>query len=93
MLLRPDIDASRAVAIARDAQPRYAAEQVLRAELGTFASLGDPHAAVTPPAPDPAAAVWRITLGWQLGPLTGQGVDVVVDASSGRVLQVVEWIS
>jgi hypothetical protein len=87
------IDRDRAIAIARAARRDAASEGVLRAQLGTFAELADPYAEVNPPIPGPKAVVWRVTLGWQQDPITGQGVDVLVDATTGRVLQIVDWIS
>ncbi len=87
------IDRAEAIAIARAARPDYAREEVLDVRLGAFAAIGDGFAPVAGPIPAPDAPVWRIDLGWLLGPLDGQGVFVVIDAADGHVIQVVDWIA
>ena len=89
----PLISRERATAIARAARPAYAKDQVFAAQLGTFADLGNAHAETASPTPAPTALVWLVNIGWQLGPLNGQGAIVLIDAQDGRVIQAFEWIS
>jgi len=88
------ISRDRAIALAREALPRRAADSVLEAELGPFSELGTPEAPVRrSPAPAPEHLVWRINLGTVRGPLNADGSYVVIDATDGMVLQTIDWIS
>jgi len=87
------ITRERATAIARAARPAYAHDKVFAAQLGTFAELGDAYAQTAAPTPAPSALVWLVKIGWQDGPLDGQGALVLIDAVDGHVVQSSDWIS
>ncbi len=89
----PVMSREQAIAAAKAAEPDWADEQVLDARLGTWAELREQSGPVEGPQPEPDDAMWIVNLGWQLGPLNGQGVLLVLDARSGRVIQRLEWIS
>ncbi len=90
---RTPIDREQATAIASAARPDYAKERVLDVRLGAFAQLGVMGPAVKGPVPAPDDQVWLVSLGCILGPLDGQGVLVIIDATDGRVILAVDWIS
>lgn len=91
---RAGISRDEAISIARAAVPRRSSDGVLQAIVGTFADLGDPYApSLVSPAPGPEKDVWLVNLGFIRGPLDGQGTDVIIDASDGRVLQMFDWVS
>ena len=89
----PVLTRDEAVAAARAAEPAWAAEDVMAAELGTWADLGEPAAPVEGAVPAGTDPVWRVTLGWRLGPLNGQGVMLLIDGTDGHVIQRMTWIS
>jgi hypothetical protein len=83
-----------AIAIARAAVPRYATADTLTVEMGRLADLL-PSVVVQhlSPPPTPDTLVWKITLGEQPSPTGGQGTDVYIDSSDGRVLLTSDWAS
>jgi len=88
------ITRDRAIAIARQAATRWATASVLQADKGPFGELGFSRAPVlVSPAPSPEHLVWLINLGVVRGPLDADGTDVIIDATDGGVLQLVDWIS
>jgi len=88
------ITKDRAIAIARRAATRWATASVLQADKGPFGELGFSRAPVLVlPAPSPEHLVWLINLGVVRGPLNADGTDVIIDATDGSVLQLVDWIS
>jgi hypothetical protein len=90
------ISQETAVSIARaQPSPRLAPDDdVLDVRLGTFAELGSDYVApgATPPA-EPGRCVWFVSLGHVSGPLTGSGMDFVIDCLTGVVLQAYDWIT
>lgn len=88
------ITREEAIAVAREAAPRYATADVLSAEVGRF---GDLVSAFTvqhfSPVPTSDRLVWKVTLGEQPSPTGGQGTDVVIDFWDGRVILATEWVS
>jgi len=88
------ITREQAIAVAREAAPRYATANVLSAEVGAF---GDLVSAFTvqhvSPVPTSDRLVWKVTLGEQPSPTGGQGADVIIDFWDGRVILATEWIS
>ena len=91
---RAEITRDQAIAIARAAAPKRASDGVLQAIHGTFADLGNPDARIlVSPARDATHEVWLVNVGIVRGGLDGEGTDVIIDASDGRVLQVFDWVS
>jgi len=90
---RPVISRDEAIAAAKRAEPDWADQQVLAAKLGTWADFAEPHGSIEGRRPDATDPVWVVNLGWQLGPLNGQGVTLVLDARDGHVIQRSHWIS
>ncbi len=91
---RAGITRDQAIEIARTAAPKRSSDDVLQAIVGTFGDLGNPDAQIlVSPAPGPAQDVWLVKLGVVRGPLDGEGTDVIIDASDGRVLQMFDWVS
>jgi hypothetical protein len=89
-----EVTREQAIAIARQAVPRWAAASVLQADQGRWADFGDPYAPLlVSPTPSPERLVWLINLGVVNGPLDAAGTDVVIDAADGSVVQIVDWIS
>lgn len=88
------ITRDRAIAVAREAAPRYATLSVLGAELGRF---GDVVSAFTAehfsPVPTPDRLFWKVTLGEQPSPTGGQGTDVIIDFWEGGVILATDWVS
>lgn len=91
--IRPVMSREQAIAAAKAAEPDWANEGVLGAKLGTWAQFSDSFGPIEGPPPDPDELVWMVNLGWQHGPLNGQGVMVILDARDGRVLSRGSWIS
>jgi hypothetical protein len=88
------ITRDRAIAIAREASPRYATADVLRAEMGPFGDLVSAFTAQHfSPVPTSDRLVWKVTLGEQPSPTGGQGTDVIIDFWDGRVILATEWFS
>lgn len=88
------ISREQAIAAARVAAPRYAADDVLRAEIGRFGDLVSAFTAEQfSPVPAPDRLVWKITLGSQPSPTGGQGTDVIIDFLEGRFILATEWVS
>lgn len=93
--LRPPMSEARAVEIARGAVPeRLRDEPVLEVRKVRYGELGDAFGPVPGDVPpDRDRWVYLVNLGSDPGPLMGQGVFVILDASSGEVIHVTEWIS
>jgi hypothetical protein len=90
---RPVMTREQAIAAAQLAEPTWADDTVIAAELGVWKDLTMQGAPVEGPQPDPVDAVWLVNLGWQIGPMNGQGVILVLDARDGHVIQRGRWIS
>ncbi len=90
---RPVMTRDQAIAAARAAEPGWADEDVQAAQLGTWKELQEVGAPIEGPPPAPTDEVWLVNLGWQLGPMNGQGVLLILDARDGHVIQRAEWIS
>lgn len=82
-----------AIALARKATTRFANEGVLDAQVSTWGELDRWTPPDAPPTPAPGTRIWVVNLGYQSGPLMGQGVIVALDYFDGRVLNATEWIS
>jgi hypothetical protein len=84
------------VSIAR-AQPSPKADpddDVLDVRRGTFGELGSDYVAPgATPAAEPGRCVWFVSLGHVSGPLMGQGMNFVIDCSSGAVIQAYGWVA
>ena len=93
--LRPPISDDRAVEIARDAVPERLRDEpvieVRKVRYGEVASEFAPVLSDVPPKAD--RWVYWIDLGSNPGPLMGQGVFVILDAMTGEVIHVTEWVS
>ena len=82
-----------AIALAREAAGRFANDDVLEARVGTWGALDPWTPRNAPPTPTPDTRIWIINIGYNPGPLMGQGIVVVLDYFDGRVLNATEWIS
>jgi hypothetical protein len=88
------ITRDEAIEIARAHAEQFADGDVLEAQLGTFADLGsDGDFGNAPPVPAPNEPVWRVTLGYDHGPLNAAGEVFVILASDGRLVQQYSWIA
>ena len=85
----------QAIAIARqvsDAPPDWG---ILLVEAGWQSEITYP-APPTPMSTPPATGsgyVWWVNIGWDDGPLDGQGVTVILDYFDGHVISKYTWIS
>ena len=69
-------------------------EDVLEAEIGTWASLRDDgDFGNVPPVPAASDLVWRVTLGYDDGPLDAAGEVLILDATDGRLVWHSFWIA
>jgi len=69
---------------------------MVAASLGSTSVISRPRRPARPPeGPEPRAddAAWIVSLGWQLGPLDGQGAYLVLDPGDGHVVQRSHWIT
>ena len=82
-----------AVALARKAAGRFANDDVLEARVGTWGELDRWTPPSAPPTPAPDTRIWIVNIGYNPGPLMGQGTIVVLDYFDGHVLNATEWIS
>jgi hypothetical protein len=88
------ITRDEAIEIARAHAEQFPTGDVLEAQLGTFAELGGDGAfGNIPPVPAPNEPVWRVTLGYDHGPLDAAGEVFVILASDGRLVQQYSWIA
>jgi hypothetical protein len=88
------ITREQAIAVAREAVPRYATADVLSAEVGRFGDLVSAFTAEHfSPVPTSDRLVWKVTLGEQPSPTGGQGTDVIIDFWDGRVILASDWVS
>jgi hypothetical protein len=84
----------QAIALARSvADPNYAADEVLQAEVMPFGQLDLYAGPDTTPRPGPDRLVWFISLGHISGPQMGAGVNVVIDVLDGTVIANYGWIT
>lgn len=85
----------RAVEIARDAVPeRLRDEAVIEIRRVRYGEVAIEFAPVLSDAPPTADRwVYWINLGSNPGPLMGQGVSVILDAVTGEVIHISEWVS
>src|SRR3954462_12910967 len=87
------ISRDEAIAIARKNADQMSAEGVLQAEIGTWASLRDDGKfGEVPPVPS-SDLVWRVTLGYDHGPLDAAGEVLILDATDGRLVWHSFWIA
>jgi hypothetical protein len=88
------ITREQAIANARTNADQMSDEGVLEAELGTWASLRDDgDFGDVPPLPEASDLVWRITLGYNDGPLDAAGEVLILDATDGRLVWHSFWIA
>jgi hypothetical protein len=93
--LRPPISEAHAIEIARDAVPeRLRDETVIDIRKVRYGEVTNEFAPVLSDAPPTADRwVYWINLGSNPGPLMGQGVFVILDAVTGEVIHISEWVS
>jgi hypothetical protein len=90
---RGELARDEAIAIAKDAIDRIdARHEVLAARLETWGDRPARYSLVSPP-PEPTRVVWYIDIGYQPSPTGGEGWEIVLDAQTGEVLSLLEWIS
>jgi hypothetical protein len=84
----------KAIALARTvADPLYADEEVLQAEMMPLGRLDLYVGPDATPRPGPDRLVWFISLGHISGPQMGTGVNVVIDVLDGTVIANYDWIT
>jgi hypothetical protein len=88
----PGLTREAAIGIALQTFPMYTTNDVMSAEPGTIGSF------IPPALADRLANVldhqgWRIRLGRQPSPTGGQGTEVIVDATDGKIVLTSDWAS
>ena len=82
-----------AEAAARAASEQYADGSLLDARFARYAEFRNEKAPTKAPVPGRDGPIWLTNLGYDPGPLIGQGEFFIIDATDGHVVQHYGWVS